>query len=173
MYVNLEQNWFWNLGNERVQGFKINLSPGKVLEIFFWKKGTNPSTPWVTKREFLPTVSIQYQTDKWWQKIKISVWESLVDPKPDSPTNITRIVWQIVRRITNEILGLKRLTTFNLKELYACVVCWVRFILFLSLFTLSFLDFRFNGCLCDEGSSKWFHRYFNTARFILRKGEAD
>ena len=100
--------------------------------------------------------------------MKISVRESLVDPNPDSPTNVV-----CMRRITNEILGWKRLTTFNLKELYACEACLVRFILFLSLFTLRFLDFRFNGCLCDEGSSKRFHRYFNTACFILRKGEAD
>ena len=28
-------------------------------------------------------------------------------------TNLIRIVWQIIRRITNEILGVKGLTTFN------------------------------------------------------------
>ena len=40
----------------------------------------------------------------------------LVDPIPNSLTNIIRIVWQIVRRITNQILGVKGLSKqgFNL-----------------------------------------------------------
>ena len=35
--------------------------------------------------------------------------ELLIDPIPNSPTNIIRIVWQTVRRITNEILGVEGL----------------------------------------------------------------
>ena len=31
------------------------------------------SNPWVTKTEFLLTISIQYQADKWWEKRKISI----------------------------------------------------------------------------------------------------
>ena len=43
MYVDRKEKWFWNLSNERVWGEiwspgKINQSPGKVLEIFFWKR---------------------------------------------------------------------------------------------------------------------------------------
>ena len=33
----------------------------------------------------------------------------LIDLIPNSPTNIMRIVWQTVRRIYNEILGVKGL----------------------------------------------------------------
>ena len=31
----------------------------------------------------------------------------LIDPISNSPTNIMRSIWQTVRRITNEILGVK------------------------------------------------------------------
>ena len=30
--------------------------------------------PWVTKREFLLTISIQHQPDKWWEWRKILIW---------------------------------------------------------------------------------------------------
>ena len=38
---------------------------------------------------------------------KLSVRGFLVDPIPNFPKYIIRIVWQTVRRITKEILGLK------------------------------------------------------------------
>ena len=31
-----------------------------------------------------PTISIQYQPDKWWEWRKISIWRYLVDPTPNS-----------------------------------------------------------------------------------------
>ena len=40
-------------------------------------------------------------------RIKILIRGLLVDPTPNSQTNITRTIWQTVRRITNEILGVK------------------------------------------------------------------
>ena len=43
-------------------------------------------------------------------RIKILIRGLLVDPTPNSQTNITRTIWQTVRRITNEILGVKGLT---------------------------------------------------------------
>ena len=41
---------------------------------------------------------------------KILIRELLVDPIPILQTNITRTIWQTVRRITNVILGVKGLT---------------------------------------------------------------
>ena len=34
----------------------------------------------MTKTEFLLTISIQYQAEKWWEQRKISIWGQLVDP---------------------------------------------------------------------------------------------
>ena len=42
--------------------------------------------PWVAKREFLLTMSIQYLEDKWWEHRKTSIWRLLVDPIPNSQT---------------------------------------------------------------------------------------
>ena len=41
---------------------------------------------------------------------KISIKGLLVDSMINSSNYITRTVWQTVRRITNEMMGLKRLT---------------------------------------------------------------
>ena len=41
---------------------------------------------------------------------KISIKRLLVDSMINSSNYITRTVWQTVRRITNEMMGLKRLT---------------------------------------------------------------
>ena len=41
-----------------------------------------------------------------------------VDPITNSPTNIIRIVWQIVRRISDEILGVKGLSTRRIVYIY-------------------------------------------------------
>ena len=41
--------------------------------------------PWVTKREFLLTISIEYQANKWWEQRKISITGLLVDPVPNAP----------------------------------------------------------------------------------------
>ena len=39
----------------------------------------------MTKTEFLLTILIQYQVDKWWEKRKILTKRLLVDPIPNSP----------------------------------------------------------------------------------------
>ena len=44
---------------------------------------------------------------------KILIRGLLIDPIPILQTNITRTIWQTVRRITNEILGVKGLTPWN------------------------------------------------------------
>ena len=44
---------------------------------------------------------------------KILIRELLIDPKPILQTNITRTIWQTVKRITNEILVVERLTPWN------------------------------------------------------------
>ena len=41
-----------------------------------------------------------------------------VDPKQILQTNIIRIVWQIVRRISDEILGVKGLSTRRIVYIY-------------------------------------------------------
>ena len=44
---------------------------------------------------------------------KILIRGLLIDPIPILQTNITRTIWQTVRRITNEILGVEGLTPWN------------------------------------------------------------
>ena len=44
---------------------------------------------------------------------KILIRELLIDPIPILQTNITRTIWQTVKRITNEILVVERLTPWN------------------------------------------------------------
>ena len=39
----------------------------------------------MTKTEFLPSLFIQYQADKWWEKREISIRELLADAIPNSP----------------------------------------------------------------------------------------
>lgn len=51
MYTDCKENLFWNIGNEMVLGEilsagKINLSPGKVFEIWFSKRVQTLSTSW-------------------------------------------------------------------------------------------------------------------------------
>ena len=41
--------------------------------------------PLVIKTEFLLTLSVQYQEDKWWESRKMSVWGPLVDLIPNYP----------------------------------------------------------------------------------------
>ena len=38
----------------------------------------------------------------------------LIDPIPNSPANIMGIIWQTIRRIANEILGVQGLNLFSL-----------------------------------------------------------
>ena len=38
----------------------------------------------------------------------------LIDPIPNSPANIMGIIWQTIRRIVNEILGVQGLNLFSL-----------------------------------------------------------
>ena len=40
--------------------------------------------PWVTKTEFLITISVPYHVDKWWE-LKILNMGLLIDPIPNSP----------------------------------------------------------------------------------------
>ena len=44
---------------------------------------------------------------------KILIRGLLIDPIPILQTNITRTIWQTVKRITNEILVVERLTPWN------------------------------------------------------------
>ena len=70
----------------------------------------NRLTLGTNQREFLLTISIQYQTDKWQEERKISIIEDYqLIQYQILRTNITRMVWQTVRRITYEILGMERL----------------------------------------------------------------
>ena len=66
------------------------------------------------KTEFLFTISIQYQADKLWdlkkeKKKKYQLWDYKLIQYPILQANITRTVWQKVRRITDEILEVKGL----------------------------------------------------------------
>ena len=70
------------------------------------------SLPAVTKTEFLLTISIQSQVDKWRVNRKISVSGLSYDSIPNSPTKIISNVQETVRRITKRIMGVKGLTHY-------------------------------------------------------------
>ena len=61
----------------------------------------NLKFPRVTKKEFLLTISIQVQADKWWEyrKYKYLIGNYLLIQYQTPQSNIIRIVWQTVRRI--------------------------------------------------------------------------
>ena len=67
----------------------------------------------MTKTEFLLTISIQYQAGKWWEERKYQLGDFYLIQYQVLRTNTRRIVWQAVRRITNEILGVKGLKMFE------------------------------------------------------------
>ena len=81
-------------GDERMNMRELNLSP-----------------PVVTKTEFLLTISIQSQIDKWWEYRKISVDHHLISDQT-LQTKIIGSVWQTVRRITKESMGVKQWNLF-------------------------------------------------------------
>ena len=58
-------------------------------------------------------ILIQYQAEKGWGKRKMSMRAWLVDSLPNSQKNIVRIIWQTVRRINNDILGVKGLKCYH------------------------------------------------------------
>ena len=64
----------------------------------------------MTKTEFLLTISnnINQASDKNREKYQLGAYELI--QYQILPTNNTRTVWQTVKRITNEILGVKGLT---------------------------------------------------------------
>lgn len=64
--------------------------------------------PPVIKTDFLLITSIQYQADRRWELREISLLGFLVDPCQIPQTNVIRFVWQIVRRISHEILRMKK-----------------------------------------------------------------
>ena len=66
--------------------------------------------PWVTKTRLFLVVSIKYQAHKKWKNINKGII-SLFNTK-FSELKFTRIVWQTVRRITDEILKVKELKKF-------------------------------------------------------------
>ena len=79
----------------------------------------------MTKTEFLLTMSIQYQADKWWELRKISVRDFKLIQYQILQTNITRTVWLTVRRITNKIWEVKGLKEVVLVFLPVCVLFFV------------------------------------------------
>ena len=61
----------------------------------------------MTKTEILLTISIQYKQTSNENKEKYQLGDYKLIQYQILQTNITRTVWQIVRRITDEILGVK------------------------------------------------------------------
>ena len=80
-----------------------------------WMVELTLQLPWVTKSEFLLTISIQYQADKWWEYRKMSVWELWVDPIPNSPNWHQKNCMGEVKRIIYKILGVKGLMITTVK----------------------------------------------------------
>ena len=71
--------------------------------------GLTIKLPWMTKTEFLLTISIQYHPEKWWEQEKYQLGDNKSIQYQILQTNISRTVQQKVTRITNEILGVKGL----------------------------------------------------------------
>ena len=96
----------------------------KLLFLSFWQKlemctcspdhlasRLSLSLPQVIKIEFLHTILLQYQADKLGELKKVyKLGNYWLIQYQILQTNITRIVRQTVRRITNEILGVKGFT---------------------------------------------------------------
>ena len=64
----------------------------------------------MTKTELLLTTSYNIKQTSDENKEKYQLWDYLLIQYQILQTNIMRIIWQTVRRITNEILGVKGLT---------------------------------------------------------------
>ena len=64
----------------------------------------------MTKTELLLTISIQYQAESDENEEKYHLGDYKLIQYQIIQTNITRTVWETVRRITNEILGVKELS---------------------------------------------------------------
>ena len=67
----------------------------------------------MTKTKSLLTISIQYQAENEQEYRKISIRSNKLIQYQILQTNIRRIVWQMVRRITNEIIEVKELKTYS------------------------------------------------------------
>ena len=67
------------------------------LKFCMWSSGLTFQLPWVTKSEFLLTISIQYQAMR--IKKKYQLGDELLIQYQILKTNIIRIVWQIERRL--------------------------------------------------------------------------
>ena len=67
----------------------------------------------MTKTKSLLTISIQYQAENEQEYRKISIRSNKLIQYQILQTNIRRTVWQMVRRITNEIIEVKELKTYS------------------------------------------------------------
>ena len=78
------------------------------MKTFTETKMFNTSSPKSqTKAEFLLTISIKYQVGEWWDKEKYKTTEYWLIQYQILWTNIIRIVWKTVMRITKTSWGWK------------------------------------------------------------------
>ena len=104
-------------------------------------EGLTLSLPAVTKTEFLLTISIQSQVDKWRVNRKISVSGLSYDSIPNSPTKIISNVQETVRGITKRIMGVNGLIRS------AVTGCFTNlYILTYSLWPFYSEDLKINSC---------------------------
>ena len=77
----IDQRWCkkWWEQKKKVAAHKAQSSVRHVLSETLPLK-----LPWMTKTEFLLTISIQNQEDKWWESRKVSTRVLLVDPATNS-----------------------------------------------------------------------------------------
>ena len=104
-------------------------------------EGLTLSLPAVTKTEFLLTISIQSQVDKWRVNRKISVSGLSYDSIPNSPTKIISNVQETVRRITKRIMGVNGLIRSAVRGFFTNL-----YILTYSLWPFYSEDLKINSC---------------------------
>ena len=98
----------------------IDSKNGSTCTWTLWSLCFNPLTR-VTKTEFPLTMLLQYQAEKWQKQRKWGDYQLI--QYQIFPSNIIRIVWQIVRRITIEFLGVKGLTGLYLVNWFPLQSC--------------------------------------------------
>ena len=80
----------------------------------------------MTKTEFLLTISIQYQAKRDENKENYQLGDYWLNQYQILQTNTTRTIWQIVRRISREIIGVKGLSGVLVRRvLLSLIICWI------------------------------------------------
>ena len=79
----------------------------------------------MTKTEFLLTISIQYQAERDENKENYQLGDYWLNQYQILQTNTTRTIWQTVRRISKEIIGVKGLSGALVLHVLLSLIRWI------------------------------------------------